>query len=113
MPIVFTYSADLFYVPVRLKERDVCHIWVICKFCLDYRYVVFFRMHQYTFAAVVFGVAAVFLSNASTTAYMISCPPNDLLEASPSLRHLCYIVEKAVVDNSISDEPSCGYNFLN
>ncbi|KAJ3640040.1 hypothetical protein Zmor_003360 [Zophobas morio] len=63
-------------------------------------------MHQYTFAAVVFGVAAVFLSNASTTAYMISCPPNDLLEASPSLRHLCYIVEKAVVDNSISDEPS-------
>ncbi|EFA12055.1 uncharacterized protein LOC135267220 [Tribolium castaneum] len=63
-------------------------------------------MQQYAFVAIVFGAVAVFLANASTTAYYVSCPPNDALEASTSLRHLCSFIEQAVNDNVvIQDEP--------
>lgn len=53
------------------------------------------RMQQHTFAIFVLGVVSVFLSCSTSTASVISCPPNNL-EVAPNLRQLCYAIEQAI-----------------
>ncbi|RZC41813.1 hypothetical protein BDFB_000646, partial [Asbolus verrucosus] len=61
-------------------------------------------MQQYTLVAVVLGAIAVILTSSSTSASVISCPPNNPQEASPYLRQLCYTIEQVISENVIPEE---------